>query len=295
MGSGWFRLVAGVPGWVAPAPVGFVTIPAGVFQMGDSLDGMTAAPVHMVTVSGFYMGKTEVTKAEWDEVRAWGLTHGYPDLAVGAGKGVTHPVQTVFWWDVVKWCNARSEKEGLVAVYYTDLAQTLVYRTGNVGVTNGMVKWGGSGYRLPTEAEWEKAGRGGLVGKRFPNGDTISGSLANYYGYTAGYAYDLGPNGSNAIGSVGGTSPVGSFVANGYGLQDMAGNVFEWCWDGYGTLGSGGVTDPRGADTGANRVLRGGSWYNYAGYARVSYRYYGSPLLSNNGSIGFRVVRSFGP
>jgi formylglycine-generating enzyme required for sulfatase activity len=251
-----------------------------------------------VTVGGFYIAKTEVTKGEWDEVRAWGLTHGYGDLAVGAGKGDGYPVTNVNWWEVVKWCNARSEKEGLVAVYYTDLAQTMAYRSGNVNVTNGMVKWGVNGYRLATEGEWEKAGRGALVGKRFPNGDTISGSLANYYGYAAVYSYDQGPSGYNAIGSVGGTnpgtSPVGSFADNGYGLKDMAGNVWEWCWDWYGTLGGAGATDPRGAVAGTNRVLRGGSWIGSAYDARVSNRNSRGPSVSYD-SLGFRVVRSSVP
>jgi formylglycine-generating enzyme required for sulfatase activity len=278
----------------------FALIAAGAFQMGDALDGMTSAPVHSVTVSGFYMGKTEVTKAEWDEVRAWGLTHGYGDLAVGAGKGATHPVQEVSWYDVVKWCNARSEKEGLVVVYYTDLAQTMVYRSGDVNVMNGMVKWVVNGYRLATEGEWEKAGRGALVGKRFPNGDTIAQTLANYYGKTGSYPYDQGPNGYSAAWAVGGypyTSVVGSFAPNGYGLNDMAGNVWEWCWDWYGTLGTGGVTDPRGADpapTGSGRIFRGGGWNNYAGNARVSNRGSLSPW-GRVDYVGFRVARSSGP
>ena len=137
------------------------------------------------------------------------------------------------------------------------------------------------------------------MGQRFPNGNTIAQTLANYYGQTGSYAYDLGSNGYNAIGSVGGTnpatSPVGSFVENGFGLKDMAGNVFEWCWDWYGNLGTGLATDPRGADTGTSRVIRGGSWDINASYARVSYRYYDIPSSSNNGSLGFRVVRSSVP
>ena len=283
---------------VASVPEGFALIPAGVFQMGDALDGMADAPVHNVTVSEFYMGKTEVTLSEWQAVQQWGtLVGGYTSLAVGAGKGAGYPVTNVNWYDVVKWCNAKSEREGLVPAYYTDNAQTVVYRVGNVNVTNVQVKWGANGYRLPTEGEWEKAGRGGLVGKRFPNGDTISESVANYFGNTASFAYDLGPNGYNAIGSVGGTnpatSPVGSFVANGYGLKDVAGNVYEWCWDWYGTLGSGGVTDPHGADTGTARVYRGGGWNDSAGYARVSGRYSSGP--GGAYSIGFRVARSSVP
>jgi len=284
---------------VASVPEGFALIPAGVFQMGDALDGDGSAPVHNVTVSEFYMGKKEVTKGEWDEVQQWGtLVGGYTSLAVGAGKGAGYPVTNVSWYDVVKWCNAKSEREGLMPAYYTDNAQTVVYRVGNVNVTNVQVKWGANGYRLPTEAEWEKAGRGGLVGKRFPNGNTISESVANYYGATASFAYDLGPNGLNAIGSVGGTSPatspVGSFAENGYGLKDMAGNVWEWCWDWADNLGTGPVTDPRGADTGTARVVRGGSWYNDAYGARVSIRIITDPSSSSY-DFGFRVVRSSVP
>jgi len=280
----------------SPAPDGFVLIPAGSFQMGNAMvadTDITDAPIRTVTVGDFHMAKNLVSKASWDSVRTWGLTHGYTDLSAGAGKAPNHPVQTITWYDMVKWCNARSEKDGLTPCYTLSGA---VYRT----TSNSAVvcNWAANGYRLPTEAEWEKAARGGLIGKRFPWGDRISQSLANYYSVPTGYTYDDGSAGYNSIGSIGGTSPatspVGSFAANGYGLNDMAGNVWEWCWDWHGTYAAGSQTDPRGVSSGSRRVLRGGNWYNYAHYCRVAIRYYGYPTSSGI-SIGFRVARSSVP
>ena len=279
---------------VSAPPAGMVLIPDGPFTMGDSVDGLADADLVSTTVSAFYMEVTEVTLSQWQVVQQWAtLVGGYTALTVGSGKGQEHPVHTVNWYDCVKWCNARSEREGKTPVYYTDDAQTLVYKTGDVDVTNAQVKWSANGYRLPTEAEWEKAAHGGLSGKRFPWGDTISQKQANYLGNTGLYAaYDQGPDGSNPIGAVGGTSPAtspaGSFAANGYGLHDVAGNVFEWCWDWYGTPYAGG-TDPHGAATGTLRVLRGGYWDNDASSARCAYRTPSIPGTAFN-VVGFRAV-----
>jgi formylglycine-generating enzyme required for sulfatase activity len=281
------------------APTGFALIPQGAFTMGDSLDGDSNAPTRTVTLDAFYMGKYEVTKAEWDEVRTWGLSNGYTDLAAGSGKASNHPVHSITWYMMVKWCNARSQKEGLTPAYYTNDAQTTIYKTGSVNVTNAQVKWSASGYRLPTEAEWEKAARGGLSGKRFPWGDTISHSQANYYA-SSSYSYDSSGSVNNyhptyATGSTPYTSPVGAFAANGYGLFDMAGNVYEWCWDWYGTYAAGSQTNPRGTTSGTDRVFRGGSWDTSAGISRVASRYYYFPAYTLNSFFGFRVLRSSAP
>jgi formylglycine-generating enzyme required for sulfatase activity len=282
---------------VAPAPQGMALIPAGTFTMGDSLDGFSNAVPVSTTVSAFYMAETEVTLSQWQAVYLWAKDNGYSDLRAGSGKGQNHPVWGISWYDTVKWCNARSQQAGLTPAYYTDEAHTTIYKTGNVDVTNTQVKWTATGYRLPTEAEWEKAARGGLSGQRFPWGNTINQNLANYIGDTVNYNYDLGPDGLSAVGSIGGTtpatSPVGSFAPDAYGLHDMAGNVEEWCWDWYGTPYAGG-TDPKGASLGADRVVRGGSWSSVAYGCRAVDRFKWLPV-NQDPDVGFRLVRSLVP
>ena len=292
--AGMWQYVASIAYAVANTPTGMVLIPSGSFTMGNSIgdaDIPDAAPV-TANVSAFYMDANLVTLSQWQGVYAYATAHGY-GLNAGAGKAANHPVQTVDWYDCVKWCNARSQQAGKVPVYYTDAGLTQVYTNLEVTV---YVNWGAKGYRLPTEAEWEKAARGGLSGQRFPWGNLISQTNANYKGATGSYSYDLGPNGYNSIGLVGGspyTSPVGSFAANGYGLYDMAGCVAQWCCDWYGTPYAGG-TDPRGVASGSNRVARGGGWYTDAIYCRAAGRNSHDPTYWYNRDLGFRSVLSPG-
>ena len=271
------------------APSGMALIPAGSFTMGDCMgDGYTSElPLHSVYVSAFYMDKYPVTKSLWDEVYNWAITHGYTFDYAGSGKASTHPVQSIDWYDCVKWCNARSEKDGRVPAYYTDAGLSVRYRSGQVAP---YVNWS-SGYRLPTEAEWEKAARGGASGQRFPWGNTISENQANYYSTgTSYYSYDMSNTGYNPTFNDGVypyTSSVGYFAANGYGLYDMAGNVWQWCWDWYGSYSSGSQTDPRGATSGSDRVFRGGGWGDDAYDCRAAYRFYGGPGYGDS-FMGFR-------
>lgn len=270
------------------APAGMALIPAGWFTMGDSIDGQPDAVPTNIYVSAFYMDTNLVTYSFWTNVYAYATSGGYSFDNVGAGKGTNYPVDVLNWYDCVKWCNARSEQAGLTPVYYTDAGMTLVYTNGDVVPS---VNWGANGYRLPTEAEWEKAARGGLNGRRFPWGNLISEYQANYLGSTP-FGYDLGPNGYNPIGN-GGTSPVGSFDVNGYGLYDMAGNVEEWCWDWKGTpYGQPTATNPTGPITGSSRVVRGGNYVDGGAFAaRCAYRgYLGIPNSTGPGYFGFRCV-----
>lgn len=272
-----------------------VHVPGGVLERGDATDCGYAdeRPVRRMQVSGLLVDRTEVTWSRWHDVFRWATDHGYIfDAAYDwhPGRGASHPVCEISWFDAVRWCNARSEKEGLTPVYRSGAGD--VFREGQPALTAAMVRWGANGYRLPTEAEWEWAARGGLQGQNYswPSPGTnlaaqIDGTRANYW-----QSGDLWETDTDCA-----TAPVGrTSQPNGYGLLDMTGNVSEWCWDWYldGWYADPGSAEPdsRGPAEGYGRVLRGGSWISSLKYCRVSARYMSAPDYRCH-CYGFRCVR----
>jgi formylglycine-generating enzyme len=294
---------------VSQGPTNMSLVPAGTFQMGDAIGDSVSAgsssesPVHPVFVSDFLIDKCEVSMDLWDSVRSITVAAGYAYDNPGIAKGRSHPVCKINWYDAVKWCNARSEAEGLEPVYYTDAACTQVYRAGQM---TPHPKWSARGYRLPTEAQWEKAARGGAASRRFPwsDTDTITHERANYWSDST-VSYDLSPTrGFHPAADDGGapfanppyTVPTDYFAPQHSGMRDMAGNLTEWCWDWYSSIWykNPGATanDTTGPTTGERpeRVLRGGSWTSGPFYTRCSFRSSSDPRSSYY-YVGLRCVR----
>ena len=178
---------------------------------------------HEVRLSAYLIDMFEVRMSYWEEVYEWATQNGYaftnPGLNTdpsGVPQSGDHPVHSTSWYDCVKWANARSEKDGFEPCYYADENRTTVYRSGEINLTNFHVDWTASGYRLPTEAEWEVAARGGLVANKYSWGNSPFPSKANYVDTR-----------------IGKSAAVGTFDANGYGIHDIGGNLYEWTWDWY--------------------------------------------------------------
>ena len=236
-----------------------VLIPAGSFTMGCTSEQKnscetTEQPSHKVTISGsFYMMRSEVTQGLYKKVMGKN-----PSRFSSCGSNC--PVEKVSWYDAVRFANKLSEKEGLELCYHIS-GETVTWSKG-VACT---------GWRLPTEAEWEYAARGGQSTK-------YAGS--NEVGTVAWYADPFG-----------GTHAVCGKKKNGYGLCDMSGNVWEWVWDWKGSYSSSSQADPLGPSSGSYRVYRGGSWNDNARFTRVSNRSDYTPSYRSN-YLGFRLSRS---
>jgi len=252
---------------------GMVTVPGGTFQMGDVMGDKeeTDETVHSVTLGAFQIGAYEVTFEEYDAFCTATKREKPADEGWGRGK---RPVINVSWEDVVAYCNWRSKQEGFEEVY-------------TINGSRISANWQANGYRLPTEAEWEYAARAGGKKVRFGNGKDIADPKEINFDGSASYkkAYSVAGEYRNK------TLPVGSFSPNALGLYDMSGNVWEWCWDWYGNYSTSAQTNPKGANTGSRRVMRGGSWGNDPQDCRVAYRGYSSPG-SRNADFGFRLSRT---
>ena len=264
-------------------PEGFVLIPAGTFQMGSNEGYSNNKPVHQVKITTpFYMGKYEVTQAEYEVYCSYGSDSPSSDY----GDGDNYPAYYVSWHDALVYCNKRSMAEELTPCYSingsTDPADWGAVPTSSNSTWNAVVcDWNANGYRLPTEAEWEYAARAedNTVASLTYSGTSDVNKLGEYAWYSSN---------SNSK-----THEVGTKKANGFGLYDMSGNVWEWCWNWFTKsyyTGTEGGNDPTGESAGANRVYRGGSWAHNSDYCAVSCRDDYNPV-SRHHYIGFRVVR----
>jgi len=247
-----------------PPPANFVFVQGGTFHNGTS----------NVTLYSFYIDKYEVTQASYQAVM--GTNPSY------FGSNPNHPVERVSWFNAIEYCNRRSIQEGLTPCYtYNDGTDhgtnpdnwPAGWNTKDNNHTNVSCNWSANGYRLPTEMEWMFAAKGGNQSQ----GYYYSGS--NTIRHVAWY-------GDNSLG----TWDVGLTDPNELGIFDMSGNVWEWCWDIWGTYPSGNQSNPTGPASGSYRVIRGGGWYNEAVSCLVSYRDYNN-ATGTYSFIGFRIIR----
>jgi len=269
-------------------PAGMVYVSPGTFQRGQNLGsggGSNQTPVHQVTLTrGFYMARYEVTQDQYVAVMGSNPSNFQTAVPGESGTPGKLPVDRVSWFSALLFCNKLSIQEGLEPVYSVN-NNTDPSTWGSVPTTTG--GWSGmvmdiskNGYRLPTEAEWEYAAKGGdpnapgWTGYTFAGSDTV-GDVAWYNSNTTTHA-------------------VGQKAPNALGLYDMSGNVFEWCWDRYAVYTSDAKTDPTGPSTGNYRIVRGGSVRDSTDTnMRSVYRNYENPQTASAAiSYGFRLVRS---
>jgi formylglycine-generating enzyme required for sulfatase activity len=263
-------------------------------------------PGKEIYTSAFFMDKTEVSKAAWDVVYTWAIANGYVFDNAGTATESDHPVVNINWHDAVKWCNARSEKEGLTPCYYTDSGKTTVYRTGLTALDNNWVDWDAAGYRLPTRAEWLKAYWGGNEGSNWYPWPSSGGDYRDHYNGSVGNYTNSGDPWDNGTTPVmyydGNQVPVGVNMVNGFGLHGMFGNVSEWCWDreftGWYSLDESQDDNSKGPNSGLGRS-RSRYGYNFSNsWGHFDQKYYMNVFTEYEAdsyqpsTMGFRTVRS---
>jgi sulfatase modifying factor 1 len=257
----------------------FLYVPAGPFKMGDNFgDGLPREkPVHTVDVDAFYIGKFEVTNAEW---KAFRDSPDYDDASLWPGNRVMPKTQIPYWIQANNHGGGTPGTEN-----YPVLG---VNWDGATAYCNWISKQTGKKYRLPTEAEWEKAARG-TDQRRYPWGNTIDHSYANFVG---AQAFDTGMIVGTYDGKMHGTLQTHD-GSSPYGAADMAGNVMEWCSDWYSSnyYAVSPVKNPKGPATGAYKVLRGGTFFEEPFDLRTYARSAAWPSLQSHRMIGFRPVR----
>ena len=260
---------------VTDSLVEMVQINGGTFTMGSpssEANRNNDETQHSVTLSGFYMGKYQVTQEQYQAVMGTNPSRFTSAVSGESGTPGKLPVEWVTWYDTVEFCNKLSVREGLQEVYtISGRTPASGYPITGATVTANFTK---NGYRLPTEAEWEYACRAGTT-TAYNTGETISDN-------TGWYDSNSGSK----------THEVGKKTANTWGLYDMHGNVWEWCWDWYNSsyYSSSPANNPVGPETGSIRVLRGGSWSNAGRLLRSAYRHNDDP--SDQNDIGIRLVRT---
>lgn len=260
-------------------PDHMVFIPGGTFEMGDVLgDGESnEKPTHPVSLSSFYLGKHEVSLAEYAAFCDANQRKRPDNISKVQGKTA---VSNVDWYDAIAYCNWRSEQEGLQPVYQIDRYRKASNNINNYDHKKWLVtfKESANGYRLPTEAEWEYAARSKGRNDKWAGTSSLDrlGVYANVMGEGNSYSHSL---------------TVGTLRANDLGLYDMSGNVWEWCWDWYEAYPSSAQINPKGPPSGSYRVMRGGSWSDLTPFLRCTYRGHSDPDYLNK-SAGFRLARS---